>query len=424
MSSSTDVNGAAALPVATEPEAVGVSAQRLERIGPVMQGFVDRGQVAGISTLISRRGQVVHTGQVGWRDREAELPMTADTIFRIYSMTKPVVSTALMMLHEEGLFHLEHPVSAYLPAFGATKVLEADGSLVDQARPMEVGDLLKHTSGLSYDFMIDTDVGRMYREARIMNDASRTLAEVIDALAEIPLSSQPGQRWHYSVGIDVAARLIEVLSGESLGAFLSRRLFEPLGMVDTGFGVPDSELGRLSAMYGLPDLVGRDYDATQLVAAAQGGFNERIDVSETYPTGTPDVYQRGGLGLFSTVADYYRFAQMLLDNGRHGGERLIGRKTLELMHRNHLPEALLPFGIMGVPMGGMGFGLGSRVMMDTAQSAGTGSDGEFGWAGAAKTYFWVDPAEEMVGIFMSQYMTGVATPDRTFRSLAHQAIDD
>ncbi len=389
-----------------------------------MQGFIDRGELAGISTLISRRGEVVQAEQYGWRDREADLAMTADTIFRIYSMTKPVVSTALMMLHEEGAFHLDHPVAAYIPAFGATQVLGADGSLVDQERPMEIRDLLMHTSGLTYDFMIDTPVAAMYREARIMNDAGRSLGDAIDALAELPLASQPGARWHYSVGIDVAARLIEIMSGQSLGDFLSTRMFQPLGMTDTGFGVADSELGRLSAMYGLPDLVGRDYDATQLVAAATSGFNERIDVSETYPTGTPGVFQRGGLGLFSTTGDYFRFAQMLLNGGQLDGERLIGRKTLELMHRNHIPAALLPFEIMGMPVRGMGFGLGSRVLLDTAESAGTGSDGEYGWAGAAKTYFWVDPAEQMVGLFMSQYMTGVATPDRHFRSLAYQAIDD
>ncbi len=389
-----------------------------------MQGFIDRGELAGISTLISRRGEVVQAEQYGWRDREADLAMTADTIFRIYSMTKPVVSTALMMLHEEGAFHLDHPVAAYIPAFGATQVLGADGSLVDQERPMEIRDLLMHTSGLTYDFMIDTPVAAMYREARIMNDAGRSLGDAIDALAELPLASQPGARWHYSVGIDVAARLIEIMSGQSLGDFLSTRMFQPLGMTDTGFGVADSELGRLSAMYGLPDLVGRDYDATQLVAAATSGFNERIDVSETYPTGTPDVFQRGGLGLFSTTGDYFRFAQMLLNGGQLDGERLIGRKTLELMHRNHIPAALLPFEIMGMPVRGMGFGLGSRVLLDTAESAGTGSDGEYGWAGAAKTYYWVDPAEELVGVFMTQYMTGVELPDRDFRSLVYQAIID
>jgi CubicO group peptidase (beta-lactamase class C family) len=188
--------------------------------------------------------------------------------------------------------------------------------------------------------------------------------------------------------------------------------------------VPEAKLDRLSAMYGLPDLVGRDYHAGDLVEAALSGFNEQIDVSETYPTDAPDVFARGGLGLFSTAADYLCFAQMLADGGKAGGDRLIGRKTLELMHRNHLAGHLLPMELLGQPVLGMGFGLGSRVMLDTAESAGQGSDGEFGWAGAAKTYYWVDPAEDLVGLFMSQYMTGVLGPDRDFRTLVYQAIDD
>ncbi|MDH4279690.1 MAG: beta-lactamase family protein [Acidimicrobiia bacterium] len=411
--------------IKAEPESVGMSSERLARIAPVMESYVNERGVVGISTLVSRRGEVVHAERFGHQDREAGVPMSDDTIFRIYSMTKPVVSTALMMLHEEAVFQLEHPVMNHLPAFKDTKVLTADGQLVDQNRPMDVRDVLTHTSGLTYDFMADNPVAALYREVGLMHEATRTLAEIMDVLAELPLAFQPGERWHYSVGIDVAARLVEVLSGQPLGDFLRDRIFEPLGMTDTGFGVADDQLHRLSAMYGLPDLVGKDYTADDLVAAALAGFNERIDVSETYPTGTPDVFQRGGLGLFSTLADYHKFAQMLADNGRGpDGRQLIGRKTLELMHRNHVPTALLPFEIMGIPNPGLGFGLGSRVLLDGGRFAGTGSDGEFGWAGAAKTYYWVDPAEDLVGVFMSQYMTGVLLPDRDFRSLVYQAIVD
>tara|TARA_B110000914_G_scaffold204801_1_gene199481 strand:- start:719 stop:1837 length:1119 start_codon:yes stop_codon:yes gene_type:complete len=371
-----------------------------------------------------RKGKLVHAGQFGHRDAEAGLEMTPDTIFRVYSMTKPIVSTALMLLHEEAAFQLEDPVAKYLPAFGATAVLGADGSLAPQARPMEVRDLLTHTSGLTYDFMEDTSAGQLYRDARIMNDATRTLEELIDALAKIPLASQPGSRWHYSVGIDVAARLIEVLSGQSLGAFLNERIFGPLGMTDTGFSVADGNLNRLSAMYGLPDLFGQDHTGTKLVEAALGGFNECIDVSATYPTGAPEVFARGGFGLFSTIGDYAKFAQMLLNGGRLDGTKIIGRKTLDLMHANHLPPELLPWALLGQDNDGFGFGLGSRVMMDVAASAGPGSVGEYGWLGAAKTSYWVDPAEDLVGLFMAQYMTGVALPDRDMRSLTYQAIDD
>jgi CubicO group peptidase (beta-lactamase class C family) len=408
----------------TPPEEVGMSTSRLDRLGPVMQSYVDERGIVGISTMISRRGQIVHAEQFGYRDKEAGQPMTADTIFRIYSMTKPIVSTALMMLHEEGRFQLQHPVGQYLPAFASMKVLADDGALVDQARPMQIRDLLMHTSGLTYDFMVDTPVAEMYRDARIMNDATRSLESLIDELATIPLASQPGARWHYSVGIDVAARLIEVLSGQPLGDFLRDRLFDPLGMIDTGFGVPDSNLDRLSAMYGLPDLIGENHSAIQLIEAAMSGFNERIDVSATYPTDTPDVFVRGGVGLFSTTGDYMRFAQMLANNGAHDGERLVSRKTLELMHSNHLPTELMPFELLGGPNPGMGFGLGSRVMLDVAETGGTGSIGEYGWAGAAATYYWVDPVEELVGIFMTQYMTGAQQPNGDMRSLTYQAIID
>jgi len=331
-----------------------MTAARLDRIGPVMQSYIDDGVVVGISTLISRRGKIVHSAQFGYQDREADLPMAEDTIFRIYSMTKPIIATALMMLHEEGAFQLEHPVAKFIPAFGATKVLAADGSLVDQDRPLEVRDLLMHTSGLTYDFMIDTPVADMYRQARIMNDAGRSLEDLVDEIASLPLSSHPGTRWHYSVGVDVAARLVEVLAEQRLSEFLATRLFDPLGMVDTGFGVPPAELGRLAAMYGLPDLIGRNYDANQLVEAALSGFNERIDVSSTYPTDAPEVFARGGLGLFSTMSDYHRFAQLLLDNGAIDGERLLSRKTLELMHTNHLPALADPIRGAGPAVAGHG----------------------------------------------------------------------
>lgn len=409
---------------AVDPTSVGMSTERLERIAPAMQSFVDRGVVRGISTLVARRGQVVNRGLYGSRDAEAAAEMTDDTIFRIHSMTKPIVSTGLMLLHEEGRFQLDQPVGDFLPAFARPKVIEADGSVVDATAPMTVGDLLGHTSGLTYDFMVDNPAAKLYRDHRVMNDATRTLEECVDLIASLPLGFQPGERFHYSVGIDVAARLIEVIADRALGTFLDERIFGPIGMTDTAFGVPDDQLNRLAAMYGLPDLVGEGYDADDLAAATLAGFNERIDVSSTYPTSTPDVFVRGGHGLFSTIDDYYRFAQMLANGGELDGQRVVGRKTLELMHANRLAPAMMPWEIMGMPAPGFGFGLGSRVLLDVAASQGVGSIGEFGWAGAATTYYWVDPAEDLVGLFMAQYMSGPEQPDRAFRSVVYQAIVD
>jgi CubicO group peptidase (beta-lactamase class C family) len=409
---------------AVEPsEVVGMSAGRLERIRPAMQAYVDSGVYAGINTLIARRGKVVHAGAFGWRDREAGSPMTADTIFRLYSMTKPIICTALMTLLEEGRFRLIEPLAKYIPAFGAVKVLEADGSLVAPVRPILIRDLMTHMSGLSYHFVEESGVGKMYTEGKLLA-AHYTLEAAIDDLARFPLAFQPGSRWRYSVGIDVAARVIEVISGVPLGVFLRERLFEPLGMTDTAFGVPPEKRDRVAAMYGRPDIITPGPTMSSEFAAWMGGVNDRIDVSKSYPVDSPDVFVRGGHGLFGTISDYFRFAQMLANGGELDGERVIGRKTLELMHANHVPAALLPLEIGGLPMPGYGFGLGSRVLMDVAQSGAPGSAGEFGWSGAAKTHYWVDPKEEVVGLFMTQSMMSFDLPEFDLRALAYQAIED
>ncbi len=401
-----------------------MSAERLERIDPIMQSYVDGRGFAGLSVLLARRGQTVFSAQYGNRDKEAGKPVTEDTIFRIYSMTKPIISTALMLLFEEGRVRLIDPVATYIPAFADTKVLAEDGALVDPIRPVVVRDLLTHTSGLTYDFMPGSPVAEQYRDARLINDAGRSLEGMIDELAQLPLAFQPGTRWHYSLGIDVAARVVEVVSGQPLGEFVQQRMFGPLNMTDTGFAVPPAKLDDVAAMYGLPDIAGKGQSMEGLVVAALAGVNVRSDVSDTYPTDAPDVFARGGHGLFSTARDYLRFAQMLLNGGELDGQRLLGRKTLDLMHSNHLPPALLPYEIGGIPNPGFGFGLGSRVMMDPAATGGPGSVGEYGWAGAAKTYYWVDPVEDLVGVLMTQYMVGMDMPEQDLRALAYQAIVD
>jgi CubicO group peptidase (beta-lactamase class C family) len=408
---------------AVEPsEAAGMSARRLERIRPAMQAYIDRGVYAGINTLIARRGKVVHAGEFGWRDKEAGSSMTADTIFRLYSMTKPIICVALMTLLEEGRFRLIDPVAKYIPAFGAVKVREADGHLVDPVRPIMVRDLMTHMSGLSYHFVEDSPLGSMYNEGKLL-DPQCPLEAAIDDLARIPLAFQPGTGWRYSVGIDVAARVIEAISGRSLGAFLYERLFEPLGMADTAFGVPPEKRSRLAAMYGRPDVIAGVTVKSELEAWSKG-VNDRLDVSKTYPVDSPDVFMRGGHGLFGTIGDYFRFAQMLANGGDLDGARILGRKTLEIMHANHVPAALFPLDVGGLPLPGYGFGLGSRVLLDVAQSGAPGSAGEFGWSGAAKTTYWVDPKEQVVGLFMTQSMMSFDLPEFDLRALAYQAIED
>jgi CubicO group peptidase (beta-lactamase class C family) len=403
------------------PESVGFSAARLARIKPAMQTYVDQKGFAGISTLLARRGQVVHCEQVGWQERETQTLLAADTIYRIYSMTKPIICTALMMLHEEGRFQLFHPVAKYLPAFARLRVL-ADGKESALARPMLMRDLFTHTSGLTYNFLEDSPVGALYLQAGLMSDPHETLEQIIAELARLPLAYQPGTRWHYSMSIDVLAHLIEVLSGQSLAEFLHTRLFAPLGMRDTAFAVTAENLPRLAAVYGHPDIATHTF--SQHVAAWQTGDNQRRDVSQTYPASNAPNFARGGHGLFSTASDYLRFAQMLLNGCTQEGERLLSRKTLELMHTNHVAPALLPYMIGPFPVNGYGFGLGSRVLLNVADSAIPGSVGEFGWAGAAKTFYWVDPQEEIIGILMSQFMVSFELPEKDFQVLAYAALMD
>jgi CubicO group peptidase (beta-lactamase class C family) len=407
------------------PESVGCSSERLSRIKPVMQSYVDERGYAGLSTMLARHGRLIHFEQVGWQECESQTPLSAETIFRIYSMTKPVVCTAFMTLFEEGRFQLLDPVSRYLPAFGKLRVLKGatlSDTQFDLFRPITIRDLLTHTAGLTYGFLEDSPVSELYRQSPLLSSSECTLEAQIDALARIPVAYQPGIRFHYSVAIDVVARLIEVISGQPLQQFLKERLFEPLGMADTAFHVPPEKRGRLAAMYGLPDIMLNKYST--IYEAWQKGYNERIEVEKTYPSTNSTTFARGGHGLFSTAWDYLRFAQMLLQRGELDGARILAPKTVDLMHRNHLTPGLLPYEIGGMLNSGYGFGLGSRVLMSVSESAMPGSAGEFGWSGAANTYYWVDPQEEMVGILMTQYMMSFETPQKDFQVLAYAAVMD
>ncbi len=409
------------------PESVGMSSERLARIGPRIQTWVDGGTIPGASMLVARRGKLVFFDQIGRLDHADELPMRDDAIFRIYSMTKPIVCTALMMLFEEGCFELKTPVASFLPALSRLKVLEQDSAgnfySADLSRPITIRDLMCHTAGFTYDFLVDSPVGELYRQHGIGPRADRSLEAMVDELARLPLAFQPGTRWHYSVSIDVAAHLIQVLTDKPLRDFLRERIFSPLDMVNTDFWVPEEERMRMVTMYGDEEMVASETILPRTVEDREPVRSVRFDVEDAYPCSRPETFARGGHGLFSTTQDYARFALMLLNHGELDGERIIGRKTLELMHVNHLPPELLPCEIGGVPTPGYGFGSGSRSLMDVGAAGVLGSVGEFGWAGAATTYYWVDPQEELVGIFMTQYQ-GLEEPDRRFRTLVYQAIVD
>ena len=411
-----------------DPEEVGMSSKQLAGIRQVMESYVDCGKITGLSTLLARKGKVVHFEQVGVMDRESAVPLGDDAIFRIYSMTKSITCTALMTLYEKGRFQLDDPVSKYLPAFGRMKVLEpgmeGDNTQVNAAIPITILHLLTHTAGLTYDFLEDSPVCGMYREAGLFNRADRSLEQLVGKLARLPLAFQPGFVWHYSMAIDVLAHLVEVLSNKPFREVLEDTVFKPLEMADTNFFVPEDKKSRIVTMYGLPDLGEQGMTLSRLLEAWESGFNEKIDVSATYPDSNQDSFARGGHGLFSTIDDYLKYCQMLLNGGTLNGNRILGRKTIDLMFMNHLPLSLLPFKVADPPDYGYGFGLGSRVLLNVAESKKPGSVGEYGWAGVAKTYFWVDPKEEIIGILMAQSMMQFETPERELQVMAYAAINE
>jgi CubicO group peptidase (beta-lactamase class C family) len=409
------------------PESVGMSAERLARIRPAVEKHIGEDRIAGAVTLVARRGQVVHLDAVGLMDREHGKPMQTDTIFRLYSMTKPVTCVALMALYEKGRFQLTDPVAKFIPAFADLKVYaggdRASMELADLARPVTIRDLMTHTSGLTYHWLEYGPVEEMYRELDMWSNA--LLPEFVAALAELPLAFQPGTAWRYSVAHDVVAYLIEILSDRPLDAYLRETLFEPLGMVDTGFCVREGELDRFAAMYGSLRIEESDSTAMQWFARAAAGVNECLARPEESREAAPHSVFRGGNGLVSTAADYTRFAQMLLGNGELEGTRILSRKTVELMTTNHLPPNLMPYELQGMYSPGRGYGLGVEVIMDVGQSQIVGSVGAYSWSGAASTYFWVDPQEELIGIQMAQFQPGgFHAIANDFRVAAYQAIVD
>ncbi len=397
------------------PEAVGISAERLSNINSRLHDYVDRGKVSGFVTLVARESEVAHFEPCGYRDAENKLPMERDTIFRIYSMTKPITSIALMQLYERGKFHLSQPVSHFIPAFGRTKVLSSVGflgqQLAPQNPPMTIHHLLTHTAGLSYGFFLDSPIDEMYRNS-IFRSETANLEEKITGMAELPLRFQPGSAWNYSIATDVCGYLVQLLADMPFEDYLEEKIFRPLGMVDTAFHVSEGDIDRFARLYQhMPQTGGfREYKGAPNIP-----FHDY-----TKPASAPS----GGGGLVSTTADYWRFANMLVNDGEAGDARIIGRKTLEFMNRNHIKGDLLPLAIGPNPMPGRGFGLGFDVVMDAAQTGVLNSDGNYGWSGAAATNFWVDPQEQLVGIIMTQLMDNTLPFQQDFRALTYQALVD
>ncbi|MCI0771350.1 MAG: beta-lactamase family protein [Chloroflexi bacterium] len=395
------------------PEEVGFSTDRLGRISDMMQGYVDEGKLAGAVTMLAREGEIFHFEPVGLADIDSNRPMEKDSIFRIYSMTKPITSVAVMMLYEEGHFSLDDPVGRFIPELGRMKVYDGMGErgmrLVDQEKPITIRHLLMHTAGLSYGNYQDSPVEELYRQVDIMEPDS-SLLDMVKKLSGLPLLTQPGERWRYSRATDVLGYLVEVVSGQPFDQFLQERIIGPLGMVDTAFYVSEEKLDRLATVYG-PKADGS-------IEALDNPFVNRFR--------EPHKLFSGGGGLTSTAADYMRFSQMLSNEGELDGVRLLGPKTVQLMTSNHLPEELKPFAVgqsMASGTRGCGFGLGFSVVMDIAEHGILGSEGIYSWGGAASTIFWVDPVEDLVAILLAQMMPSSTYPlRRQFQVAAYQAL--
>ena len=385
------------------PEALGFSSARLERLHAVMQQEVDQKQLPGIVTILARHGKIVEERTYGKKDIASGAPMTQDTIFRIFSMTKPVTGVAMMILYEEGKWHPSDPISKYIPEFAQLKVLksvDASGKMIleDPVHPPTMRELMTHTAGFTYGVFGSTPVDKMYMEQQVLQ--SQSLQSMIDKLAKIPLLYQPGTRWVYSVSMDIQGYIVEKLSGQTLPDFMQQNIFGPLGMKDTGFFVPKEKRSRFATLY-------TESPNGELAAAAPGGAP---------PTdyATQPSMPSGGGGMVSTARDYLRFAQMLLNGGELEGVRILAPPTVKLMTTNHLAPSLMTgeFSIgSAVIRPGMGWGYDCAVYSDPLEADDVVGKGTFYWAGAADTWFWADPTNDLIFVGMTQRLFGPGWPN-------------
>jgi CubicO group peptidase (beta-lactamase class C family) len=403
-----------------DPEKAGFAPGRLDRIDRHLARYVDDGRLTGWQVAVSRDGKLVHHGTYGLRDREAGLPVEPDTIWRIYSMTKPLTSVAAMMLYEDGLLPLRQPIGEILPEFADARVYTGGSALnpgtVPATEPIRVWHLLSHTSGLTYGFQHQHPADELHRlmDTEFFPPAGTTLADTVRQWARIPLLFQPGSAWNYGVSTDVLGRVVEVVSGLPLDRFLAERIIDPLGMVDTAFRVPAEKADRLAALYLTPK---------------PGREPVRRDDFTPDPRGEV-TFLAGGGGLVSTAADYLRFTRMLLNKGELDGVRLLGSRTVDFMTRNHLPgnadiATLAPSTGPTDTFEGIGFGLGFSVVIDPVRNEILTSPGEYAWGGLASTAFWVDPVERITVVFMTQLVPSGTYPIRSeLRALVNSALMD
>jgi CubicO group peptidase (beta-lactamase class C family) len=389
---------------------------REDRLQGAAQGYIDRKEFAGIEWQVEARGEVISAGQVGVADVGSGKEIPDDAIYRLYSMTKPIVSVMAMILIEQGKLRLYDMLPQFNSAFRNMRVLLPSGEMAPANRPILVEDLFTHRAGFTYEFIAGCHIAPGYDAIDLASDGTCSLDEMMKKLATQPLAFQPGSQYRYSVCTDVLAHVCEKASGRTMESLLKEYIFEPLGMNDTDYFVPDSKQNQLMAMYGISDVKDMSFLNPPQVQELTPS-----DVEEMYPSKDPG-FTRGGHGLFSTTDDYMKFARMLLTGKTPGGEIILSRKMHEMMLANRIPESQLPLRIGLNALPGYGWGLGVRIMMDPGKSLSLTGKGEFGWAGAASTYFWVDPAEDMVGVVMSQYLGSILPISDDLRSAAYQMV--
>lgn len=397
---------------------------RLARLDAWMNRYVEQGKFPGSTLLLAQDGEIVHRASAGLRAVESGLPYQDDTIVRIYSMTKPIASVALMTLVEKGLFHLDAPISEFIPEFKDMEALIPGAERLDQTAPCATPTVVQtatHTSGLSYSFN-PTILGPVYRERKLdFPPNGHGLAATARMVAELPLAFQPGTQWHYSNGIDILGRIIEVVSGKPLDAFIREEITGPLGMEDTFFTLPDDRVDRFASLYTCLD----PENMMGLGAHGEGVINLVEDAEGSVFRGATTF--SGGGGLLSTAGDYFAFAEMLRKGGAHGGARILSRSTTGYIRRNFLPGDIASMGpksFAEMPMDGVGFGIGGSVVLDPARMRMPGNVGDFSWGGMASTIFWTDPVEEITCVFLTQLTPSSAYPNRAeLKALVHGALD-
>ena len=410
----------------SKAEKVGMSSDRMERMTALGERYVNNNQVAGMVNLVMRNGKVVHYKAHGARGSDDDRPMRKDDLFRIYSMTKPITAAAAMQLYEQGKFQLSDPVAKFVPELKDVKVLNADGQLEDQAKPMTMHQLLTHTTGLSYGFAAQTDlVDRAYLGADIW--AAQDLDEFAQRVAQLPLKFQPGSRYHYSIAVDITGLIVQRLSGQSFDVYLRENLFKPLGMEDTFFEVPDNKMARFLPNHILDPQTGGLMDVSEVPAdnPFAAFFKRRKNVAMV-DYESVSLFSGGG-GLVSTAMDYARFAEAMRSGGILEGNRILSPKTVAYMAQNHLNPSMQMGGIGEQPTtdgntSGVGFGLGFGVVTNPAYAGVIGSAGEYNWGGAAGTVFWIDPVEEVVVVSMIQLMSSPWPLRSELRVATYQAI--